>query len=350
MTRPSWSHINSVARGRWVEILAAAGIPADRLDGRGHACPRCGGSDRFSAFENIQQRGAVHCRHCFTSGSSIRPGNGIATLMWWAGGTFTSTLDWLSDHLGVGEASGSGHNRDWIGASGSPTHQPAKPRESTAAEVRRMTQLTSHAMRCITAVQFHELSNHLGISESSLRSLCVGYSTDYQATTWPMRNSQGDVVGIRLRSTVDDKKWSVRGSRSGLFLSRNHRPDGERVFIVEGPSDLAAALDLEIACIGRPSCCGGTHQIGQYLARVGYRQATIIADRDEAGIAGAMSLAKRLSMRGVTTSVVTVADHAKDLRQWRQKGATKTDVQTLDVIQHFAARPISEQLNFDFAA
>ena len=36
-----------IASGRWPEILQAAGMPANALDGkRGRPCPRCGGSDR----------------------------------------------------------------------------------------------------------------------------------------------------------------------------------------------------------------------------------------------------------------------------------------------------------------
>ena len=72
--------LKSLAAGRWFDILIAAGIDADKLDGRGHACPKCGGRDRFAAFPNINGRGAVHCRHCFTRGTDPSPGDGIATL------------------------------------------------------------------------------------------------------------------------------------------------------------------------------------------------------------------------------------------------------------------------------
>jgi hypothetical protein len=53
--------VKEAAAGRWLEILTAAGIPAAALDGKGHPCPRCGGSDRFAAHKDIAQRGAVIC-------------------------------------------------------------------------------------------------------------------------------------------------------------------------------------------------------------------------------------------------------------------------------------------------
>ena len=85
--------------------LIAAGIDADKLDGSGHACPKCGGRDRFAAFPNINGRGAVHCRQCFTKGSTPSPGDGLSTLQWILGLDFPATLGWLANWLGVkGEA------------------------------------------------------------------------------------------------------------------------------------------------------------------------------------------------------------------------------------------------------
>ena len=89
--------IKALAAGRWYDILIAAGIDADKLDGRGHPCPKCGGRDRFAAFPNINGRGAVHCRQCFTKGTTPPPGDGLATLQWLLGLDFPATLGWLAD-------------------------------------------------------------------------------------------------------------------------------------------------------------------------------------------------------------------------------------------------------------
>ena len=92
--------LKSLAAGRWFDILIAAGIDADKLNGKGHPCPKCGGRDRFAAFPTIKGRGAVHCRHGFTRGTDPSPGDGIASLQWILGLDFRATLGWLADYLG----------------------------------------------------------------------------------------------------------------------------------------------------------------------------------------------------------------------------------------------------------
>ncbi len=343
---PSAQQLLYLAQGRWVEILSAAGIPAQRLDGRGHPCPRCGGRDRFNAFADLHHRGAVHCRHCFNRGTDPRPGNGISTLMWISRTRFRDTLRWLADYLAVGF--GRSYSGTLVPVHASTSNE--SPRRSSAAEIQRMTRLTADSMRRISDVQLCDLAAVLGVTVSSLRALCVGYSTDQQATTWPMRNSDGQIIGIRFRADGANKKWSLRGSCSGLFLSRDHRVTGDHLFIVEGASDLAAGLDLGLPCIGRADCGSGTHRVAAYLRRCHVTQATVIADRDDAGIGGAIRLAKNLAIRGVASRVVTVPDGINDLRDWCQRGATAAQVISLEALKHFDARIVSQQMMFEFAA
>ena len=42
---PSVAELKALAAGRWFDILIAAGIDADKLNGKGHSCPKCGGRD-----------------------------------------------------------------------------------------------------------------------------------------------------------------------------------------------------------------------------------------------------------------------------------------------------------------
>lgn len=71
-----------------------AGIPAGHLDGKGHPCPKCGGTDRFAAFKDVNVRGAVNCRHCFTNG-----GDGFATVQWLTENTFSESVNWIGAQL-----------------------------------------------------------------------------------------------------------------------------------------------------------------------------------------------------------------------------------------------------------
>lgn len=84
-----------LARGRWRELLIAAGVPHEYLDRKGHPCPKCGGDDRFSVFRDFSETGAVHCRHCFTAGA-----DGIATIQWLLGLTFVDACNWIHERVG----------------------------------------------------------------------------------------------------------------------------------------------------------------------------------------------------------------------------------------------------------
>ncbi|NND96532.1 MAG: hypothetical protein HKN47_04285 [Pirellulaceae bacterium] len=351
MSRPSASQLRDIAQGRWVQILIAAGIPAEFLDGRGHPCPRCGGTDRFAAFDNVDDRGAVHCRHCFTRGTNPRPGDGLATLMWIQNVAFADAVQWLIDYLGIGhDARRDGGYSGFlpIPIATSRDARPAK-RQVSAAEVERMTRLTADAMRRISSRQFQTLSEQLGVSVDSLRSLCVGYSADHGATTWPMRDANGRVIGIRLRSDDGRKKWSVTGSHAGLFISRSDRPRGDAVYIVEGASDMCAAIDLGLPSIGRPSCRGLSLETCDYMSRVGYRCATVIADNDPPGRAGARDLARDLSIHGFDAQVAVPPNGTNDLRQYVM-GRNHPIGFSLETLYEFAAKPVMTQLAFDFVA
>ena len=95
------ARIKDAARGRWLEILTAlGGIPAEVLDGHHHPCPRCGGVDRFRAFDDFAETGGVFCNQCHAEQNE----DGISTLRWANGNIdFKSAVQLLADHLGVAD-------------------------------------------------------------------------------------------------------------------------------------------------------------------------------------------------------------------------------------------------------
>jgi hypothetical protein len=83
------------ARGREVDVLVhVGGIPAEKLDGKHHPCPSCGGEDRFSLVNH--ERGAVLCRHCF----SEKNGDFIAAVAHFRGITNRKACDLILGYLG----------------------------------------------------------------------------------------------------------------------------------------------------------------------------------------------------------------------------------------------------------
>lgn len=51
------------AHGKWLSILVTMGVDQSYLDGKHHACPNCGGKDRFR-FANTKGRGEYFCSGC----------------------------------------------------------------------------------------------------------------------------------------------------------------------------------------------------------------------------------------------------------------------------------------------
>jgi hypothetical protein len=61
------------------------------------------------------------------------------------------------------------------------------------------------------------LSRNLGVSTDSLTRTGCAWAGCHNAFAFPMFNSAGHVVGIRLRNDRGEK-WAVRGGHEGLFI------------------------------------------------------------------------------------------------------------------------------------
>lgn len=333
--------LRTASNGRWGDILVRAGLPASILDGRGHPCPKCGGRDRFSVFHGFETRGAVHCRRCFTAGSPIRPGDGIQTLRWWLGYSFPDALAFLADSLG-------GHP---VGSSNISSIYPSNPVRDRQTELDDHSAYARAAFERLDASTRERLAMHLGVTVDSLRSLRVGMSAEETASTWPMRDASALVVGIRLVSLPwaarEGSKWSRRGSRSGMFMSRDATVDRSRLWITEGASDTAAALGLGLWAIGRASCGTSTNEVLDYLQWHSVREATIVADNDAAGLSGAKRLARAIARSGAAVSIVAPPSGYGDLREWTRAGAGAAELRARTPIA-VVHRPA--QLMFDFTS
>jgi hypothetical protein len=137
-----------------------------------------------------------------------------------------------------------------------------------------------------------------------------------------MRNGLGKVVGIRLR-TRSGNKISVTGGKEGLFIPQAGH--SSTAYMVEGPTDLAAAITFGLWGIGRPTCRGGIAHTQVAINRLGIRRVIIIGDNDlpkyenqgSPGIEGAKTLAQELQV-----PVATMLLPTKDLRQFLIDGGT----------------------------
>ena len=158
----------------------------------------------------------------------------------------------------------------------------------------------------------------LGLSKRALVKLDAGWNGS--AWTFPMRNHRREIVGFRTRSERGEK-FAIRGSRSGLFIPHGVALDGT-VFVVEGPTDVAAMIDMGMEAIGRPSCMGCEEEIARCVRRS--REIVVVADRDEVGVRGAERLVRTIG-RDSHVRIILPPMNLKDARQVANYGGVKSD-------------------------
>lgn len=186
------------------------------------------------------------------------------------------------------------------------------------------------------------LAGELGVTADALERLAVGWATGAELETldtrcrshgawaFPMTDAGGNVVGVRLRSP-EGFKWSVAGGRQGLFVPAYLPSAGriDRLTVCEGPTDAAALIDLGLSAIGRPSCDSGVKLLSALVQKLTPIDVLIMADADAPGQRGAASLASVLCAYAPTVRIITPPAPHKDVRAWRQAGASPADVADL---------------------
>ena len=329
------AELKRLAQHEWLAILQDAGIPLDCSLGRkGRPCPKCGGRDRFAPMRDFNESGAVHCRHCFNGSTDPKAGDGIASLQWWLGVDTAQAIRWLRAWFGLDDVK---HLSRAIASM--PTIATSKPTQS-ADERKFCDGLAGHYFRSLTHAGRDHLATSLGVAPDALRRLRVGWSAGRQATSWPMRNDAGEIVGVRLRDPATGAKWSVRGSDGhGVFYDPDqvlNAPMGARVWIGEGPTDTAALLTLGFMAIGCPSSGVG----GGFIASIGHRirpaEWVIVADADPKGIEGAKRLQSDL-VAVAPVRIITPPTGCKDARAWLGLGAKRETLEAdADAADRFA--------------
>ena len=133
-----------------------------------------------------------------------------------------------------------------------------------------------------------------------------------------MCDGWGNMVGIRLRN--ERGKFAVRGSRQGIFLAAVAAQ--ETLFVCEGPTDTAAAVELGLFAVGRPNCgCGGA-EVAVFARRQACRRVVVISDNDKAGLDGARKVGGELPL-----PFAVYVPPAKDVREFVRLGGTRAMIE-----------------------
>jgi len=159
------------------------------------------------------------------------------------------------------------------------------------------------------------------VEGEQLRHVRAGWSGAPPASAFVFAERDGDrqVVGLSLRAP-DGSKGAPRGSRRGLIVPTSLPASRGTVLVVEGASDVAAALTLGLMAVGRPSNAAGAHDLARLLEG---RSVLVIGENDEKpdgswpGRDGAMRISESLaeSWRMPVPFALPPAG-SKDVRDW----------------------------------
>ena len=158
----------------------------------------------------------------------------------------------------------------------------------------------------------------LGVSVAALVAVGAAWAPPHAAWAFPMRDGHGNVVGIRLRN--ERGKFAVRGSRQGIFLAAV--PAQKTLFVCEGPTDTAAAVELGLFAAGRPNCCCGGLEVGTLARRHKCANAVMVSDNDRPGLDGAGKVGGELGL-----PYAVYVPPAKDLREFVRLGGSRAMIE-----------------------
>jgi hypothetical protein len=229
-----------------------------------------------------------------------------------------------------------GHGTGYVGQAhrkppATPAAPPAAPGPDWAAEAERLRgQLTPERLADLAAATGLPVAAWAGLSPGwatadDLRRLRAGGAgwagDDYPTGAYAIveRSGNGRAVGLSLRAP-DGRKGACGGAGRGLVFppDLHHRPDP--VLIVEGASDVAACVAMNLAGVGRPSNTAGADDLVHLLDG---RAVLVVGENDGKptgawpGRDGAKSVAVKLAGRwGEPVRWTLPPPGVKDVREY----------------------------------
>ena len=258
--------IKRAASGRWPEIISAiCGIASESLDSRHHPCPKCGGTDRFRAFDDFAETGGTHCNQCGDkSGNGGANPDGFSTLAWFNGWDFKEALHQTARHLGINN----------------PPQRQSRVSEDIIDRV------------CLAKQMPKDAFESFGVKPARRSKQDVARVDVY--------NSDGEIHSHFDLSTRGKGLWKAGKGNSGLFFPGRLPEPGETWHLVEGVKDAAALVGLGFNACGLP----GTSLPKQFALLFRDVHCNLVPDLDEPSFAGVDKTASRL-YRNVSSIVVT---------------------------------------------
>lgn len=203
----------------------------------------------------------------------------------------------------------------WLHWGPSRSIPPLPPRSAPAmVPTINATKMHRDWLAATTPRHLAEFALELGLSVAALKAAGAAWAAPHAAWAFPMCDGHGNTLGIRLRAN-DGRKWAVRGSKQGIFIATV--PPQKTLFVCEGPTDTAAAVELGLFAVGRPNCCCGGSDIKIFARLHQCHRVVVVSDNDKPGLDGARKVGGEIGL-----PFAVVVPPAKDLREFVRLGGT----------------------------
>ena len=330
MDRFDTDELKIAARGQWKSILASvAGVGSDLMDGNHHACPKCGGGDRFRMLD--QAAGALYCNQCFSS----KNGDGIAAVMWLLGCDFNSAKEKIGQFLGLKPVKKTNKKdpaakltfvewNDLLAASWCLKKKP----------------ITSDALKSIGA----KMAKY---GQFKVIAIPVWSRDPGNVVGWNLYNITGGTLPKwKPDKTTEQVKVKLSpGSKAGLMGRLDL--DRQIVYKTEGPTDLLSLIslcpsDASVICNANGAKENPANAFGWLPDLIDGKDIRVIHDADDPGQQGATMVGDRpgwapwLAAKCESSTVKNILlpysiepTHGKDLRDWIADGHSLGDLNDL---------------------
>jgi len=197
------------------------------------------------------------------------------------------------------------------------------------------TKLHRDWLAATTPVALAVFAQELGLSVAALKATGAAWAAPHASWAFPMCDGYGNTLGIRLRAN-DGRKSAVRGSKQGIFIA--NVPPQPTLFVCEGPTDTAAAVELGLFAVGRPNCCCGGADIKIFARRHQCHRVVVVSDNDKPGLDGARKVGAEIGL-----PFAVYVPPAKDLREFVRLGGTRTMIENTlnNTVWHQHSKPIT---------
>jgi phage/plasmid primase-like uncharacterized protein len=179
--------LREACRGRWRTVLSQIGLQFELLNGKHHPCPKCGGTDRFRAFDDVDETGGVWCNQCHSTNNN----DGFATVMWLENVDFKSAKQRIAECV------------DFARIMPAANQVSCKQSKSTViADVATRHEVYSYFLSMLTLTASHcDNLKQRGLSDEAIELNCY--------RSWDGENS--DRICININKNFAGKQCTVPG-------------------------------------------------------------------------------------------------------------------------------------------